>query len=237
MIAPGDAGHEPEGRGVFEREIGVGAKGACRPPHQRPRGEVRDEADEVAAVGIEPAEDRRVALAARLIAVIADGLQGDHEPDVVAPLAGGLRIDHAALIAAEKERRLLVDEGHETYGHGGGDPGEKARELQQGSHAAAIVVRAGTSPDAVVVGAQQQNLVGSMGPGTRHFEICAGDALRLVDLPRHLVALGLPDGLDVIGGRSQRSRAKDVALADLAGEPVDVLLQTLLLDPGGSLRL
>ena len=51
VIAPGDARDEPEGRDVLQREARMGAK-----------VEVGDEAEEIAAVGVEEPEEGRIAL-------------------------------------------------------------------------------------------------------------------------------------------------------------------------------
>src|SRR5262245_26739372 len=53
------------------------------------RAQIRDEAEKVTAVRVEPAEQRRVALAAGPVVVVAQHLERDHQGDPVSARPGG----------------------------------------------------------------------------------------------------------------------------------------------------
>ena len=210
---------------MLEREIRVRPEDPGHGAHQPARAEVGDEAQEVARIGIEQAEGRRVMLAARPLAVISNCLERDHQADVVATRPGGLGVDPAALRGGLEERRLLVDEGDETHAECGRHLGEQPRQLQERRHPAAVVVGAGATHDRIVVCAEEQDLVGPGAPGTRHLQVGAAHAMGLVPLARHGVALGRPSLLDEVGGHGQGLGPEHVALADLGAEPAHVVRQ------------
>src|SRR6516165_11657935 len=106
VVAPCYPGDEPERRNSLQREVGVGAKRRSKPPHRRPGAKVRYDSDEVAAVGIEKPEQRRVALTAWFAAVAPDGLKRCHQPDIVTPTPARLGIHPASLLASSKKWRL-----------------------------------------------------------------------------------------------------------------------------------
>src|SRR4051812_41691863 len=110
-----------------------------RAMHERSRRDVADEADEVALRRIEGPKDRRVMLAVRPVAVIADGLEREHGDDVVAPSARRPGIVAAAHVVLEEERRLLVREGDEAYGAVRMRLPKEPRELEDGGGAAGVV--------------------------------------------------------------------------------------------------
>ena len=62
VIAPGDTRDEPEGRDVLQREARMGAKEPGHAEHHPAGAEVGDEAEEIAAVGVEEPEEGRIAL-------------------------------------------------------------------------------------------------------------------------------------------------------------------------------
>ena len=79
-------------------------EGSDRSVHQGARADVADEGDEVAAVGIEEAERRRVALAAGLVAVAAEHLEREHRAQRLAALARAARRHPAAHLRAHGSR-------------------------------------------------------------------------------------------------------------------------------------
>src|SRR5207302_1927266 len=71
VVRPRDP-RDHAGRGhAFGWKLRVLPEGGDRPPYQGARAQVADEADEVGAVRVEPAERRRVMLAAGSVAVVA----------------------------------------------------------------------------------------------------------------------------------------------------------------------
>src|SRR5262249_56158765 len=97
-----------------QREVGGGRKRGSEPPHSRPGAKVRYDSDEVATVGIEEPEQRRVALTAWFAAVAPDGLKRCHQPDVITPTPGRLGVHHASLLASPKKWWLFIDEGNKS---------------------------------------------------------------------------------------------------------------------------
>src|SRR5260221_5251754 len=61
VIAPGDARDEPEGRDVLQREARMGAKEPGHAEHHLAGPKIGHEAEEIAAVGAEETEERRIA--------------------------------------------------------------------------------------------------------------------------------------------------------------------------------
>src|SRR6516225_4615975 len=114
VVAPCHPGDEPERRDSLHREVGVGAKRGSKPPHGRPGAKVRYDTDEVAAVGIEKPEQRRVPLTTWFAAVAPYGLKRCHQPDVVPPTPGRLGVHPASLLASPKKWRLFIDEGDKS---------------------------------------------------------------------------------------------------------------------------
>jgi len=53
-------------------------------------------------------------LAVRLISIVPERFERNHESDVVAAPPCGAGVDHAALLFREKKRRLFIGKGDET---------------------------------------------------------------------------------------------------------------------------
>src|SRR6516225_6799483 len=153
-VAPCHPGNEPESRNSLQREVGVGAKRGSKPPHGRPGAKIRYDSDEVAAIGIEKPEQRRVTLTAWFAAVAPDGLKRCHQPDVVTPTPCRLGIHHASLLASPKKWRLFIDESDKSDGKRGFKRLEHSGYFQQRGNAAGIVISSRTANDRVIVRAQ-----------------------------------------------------------------------------------
>ena len=136
--------------------------------------------------------------------------------------ASGLGVDRAALPPGHEEGRLLVDERHEADGERRRQGGKAARDLQQRRDAAAVVVGARAAAHRIVVRAHDDDLAGSAGARPAHLEVRADDAARLIFLGADLIALGAPGRLDVVARRGQALGAEHVALADRAGQRLDM---------------
>ncbi len=227
MVAPADPRHELEHRHRLQGKVGAGAEGGHRPAQPAARAQVGDEADEVSPVGVEEAEKGRIALAAGPPRVVADGLERDHQADVVAPLARRLGVDHAAHLAPVEERRLLVDEGHEAQAVPRAGARQPPRKLEQGGHAAGVVVGPGTAQHRVVMRPDQQDLSAVAAPRRRDLEIARLHPFHPVGQRRHRVSLAPPLRLDVAGRLLQGPRPEDVALADRLGQRDDVRTELL----------
>src|SRR3954471_18287208 len=78
VVRPGDT-WKRRGRGdAFGWKARRPAESAERSPHQRARADIADEGDEIGSIRIEPAERRRIVLAARRVAVVAEHLERKH---------------------------------------------------------------------------------------------------------------------------------------------------------------
>jgi hypothetical protein len=86
------------------------------------------------------------------------------------------------------------------------------------------------------VGADQQDLMRLAQALAGGLEVGATDAIGVVGLSGHRVALGAPSLFDVVGGCAQRLRAEHVALADRAGEHAHMRLDARRAVHGGTSR-
>src|SRR6516164_5630259 len=154
VVAPRHPGNEPERRNSLQREVGMGAKRGSKPPHSRPGAKVRYDSDEVAAVGIEKPEQRRIALTAWFAAVAPDGFKRCHQPDVITPTPGRLGVHHASLLASSKKWRLFIDERGKSDCERRFKRLEHSGYFQQCGNAARVVVGSRTANHRVIVRAQ-----------------------------------------------------------------------------------
>src|SRR4051812_30822198 len=111
MVAPANARDPPKRGAGLKRQVRSPPERNGRTLHHPAGAEVADEAQEVAPVRVEPAEQRRVVLATGSLVVIAQHLERDHERDPLVPGPCRLGVDGAAHVLGETERRLLVGEG------------------------------------------------------------------------------------------------------------------------------
>src|SRR5260370_10628328 len=227
VIAPGETWDEPESRDVLQREARMGAKEPGHAKHHPAGAEIGDEAEEIAAVGVEEPEEGRIALAARLRAVIAKHFQRQHQANVVAAGVRTPGIHHAALLPAQEERRFLIDESDKADGDTWHYGREEPRDFEQGGNAARVVIGARAAAYRVIVGPHDKDLLRPAAAAPRYFEIGTGMARGLIPLERDLIALLAPFRFDVLAGGGQRRGPKDMALADLAGEAFDMVPQAL----------
>ena len=84
------------------------------------------------------------------------------------------------------------------------------------------------------MGADQQDLARPGATRTTDLEVGAGDAIGVVGLSAHGIALRAPGAIDVVGGGAQRLRPEHVALADRAGELAHVRLDARRTVGGGA---
>ena len=131
VVAPADARDPAEGGAGLERQVAGGAEGGRRSPHRRARAQVADEAEEVAAVRVEPAEQRRVALAAGPVVVVAQHLERDHERDPLAARPGRPGVDDAALWSVKKKGGSSLVKATKRTVTLGRERGEGARQLEE----------------------------------------------------------------------------------------------------------
>src|SRR5690606_31459917 len=95
VVAQAHAGHRRRAREPLGRKVGALAKGANERAERTPGRQIGDQGDEVAAIRIEPLEERRIGLAAARLDVEAEHLEREHEPHVIAAAPRGLRVDGA----------------------------------------------------------------------------------------------------------------------------------------------
>ena len=138
-------------------------------------------------------------------------------------------IDEAAHVVGLEERRLLVDERDEAEGPRLGTSGKPPRELEQRRDAGAVVVRPGTARNRVVVAAKEDDLRWMRRSGQRGFDIADRHSRHLIGLTAWLVSVPRELALDVLGSPLQHVVAPDVALANGAGEHLDVGQQAMCL--------
>ncbi len=169
-----------------------------------------------------------VPLAPGFLAVVANGLERHHDADIVSPFPGGLGVDPAAHLLAQEQRRFFVDEGDESHAAADVDARELTGDLQYRGDTAAVVVRAGTAEDAVVMCAEQQDLVRIPITAARDFQVGTGNAPCFIRLQHDLVAHGAPCFLDVRGGLREGLGMVDVAFADAFGERSYMALEAIL---------
>src|SRR6516225_5414885 len=222
VVAPCHSGNEPERRSSLHREVGVGAKRGSKPPHRRTGAKVRYDSDEVAAVGIEKPEQRRVTLTAGFAAVAPDGLKRCHQPDVVTPTPGRLGIHHAPLLASPKKWRLFIDEGDKSDGERGLKRLEHSGYFQQRSNATGIVIGSRTANDRVIVRTQEQNLVATCAPLTCGDKVCAANSGDVVLEPLYAIAESAPFSVDIGCRTSKCLGIENIALANFFGKRCDM---------------
>ena len=166
---------------------------------------------------IKQLEQGRIALAARFIAVTANGLDGRHEPYVITSSARRLGVHHAPLLFGGEKWRLLVYECDKADGHCWVDVGEKARHLDKGGNAAPVIIGARTAGDRIVMRAKQQDFILTRPAAARNFEVQATNSRDLIGKSRDRITLLLPLAPDIFCRRLQRLGTKNVTLADFAG--------------------
>jgi hypothetical protein len=183
--------------------------------------------DEVPAIRVEEAEQRRVVLTARLVAVASDGFQRRHKANIVAPAAGGFGIYHASLLACHEKRRLFVDEGDQADRQCRVDCLKHARYFQERGDPARVVVGARAADDRIIVRAEQQDFA------LPFPSVSACDEIRATK-PGHVIIESIngvtepcPFLLDICGGAAERLGDEHVALADVAGKPLDMRSKTI----------
>src|SRR6516162_6016625 len=110
MIRPGDAGNEARRHPTYRGEGRVRAERSHRLAHERARAEHAHERHEVAAIGKDEPERRRINLASRLARIKADGLERIHRDDPLVALSERARIVEAAHGLGPEIGRLFVDE-------------------------------------------------------------------------------------------------------------------------------
>jgi hypothetical protein len=74
----------------------------------------------------------------------------------------------------------FIDERHEAHGAVGLEPRKQAAQLQQRRDPAGVVIGARASPDRVLMGADEDDLTGSVVSHAADFEVLAGQALDLI---------------------------------------------------------
>ena len=208
------------------RETCVAAKGRERRPDLGPGADVADESEEVPGGRVQEPQRRRVALATLLVRVVPDRLQADHRRHAVAARPDRPSVDEASHLGL-LEVQLLVGERDEAQGAREGAVGEPPGEDQQGGGAARVVVGSRAAHDRVVVGASHHDLPAPARAGPLHLEVVAGLAGDLVGLTPDPVTGAGQRRVEVVGGAGQAAPRQDVALADPAGQRLDVAAQFL----------
>ena len=204
VVRPCDAWNR-RGRGdAFRWKARRLAESADRSPHQRARADIAHEGDEIASIRIEPAKRRRIVLAARRVAVIAEHLERKHRCDFLARRIGARRIGVAAHLVALEVRHLLVGKGDEACRQ------SHARKLDQHRDAGGIVVGTGGARHGVVVRAHDDAAVTGL-------DVAHGTAAALERLLAKLAELA----------RDIARRAIEIAIPLAGGERGDVGAQAL----------
>src|SRR5438067_46293 len=204
VVRPCDAWNRRGGGDAFRWKARRLAESADRSPYQRAAADIADEGDEIASIRIEPAERRRIVLAARRVAVIAEHLERKHRCYFLARRIGARRIGVAAHLVALEVRHLLVGKGDEACRQ------SHARKLDQHRDAGRIVVGAGRARHSVVVRAHDD------GAGTG-LDVAHGAAAALERLLAKLAELG----------RDIARRAIEIAIPLAGGERGDMRAQAL----------
>ena len=212
------------------RQIGGGPETGRQPLDPPGVDQSPDDPQKVTRVRVAGPQPGRVALAAGLVGVIAQHLQGRHQADFFPPPAAPGGVGHGPMGGAREVRHLLVGQGHETDRVAGGDPGKVARHFQQGRHRAGVVVRAGGAGHGVVVGADQPD-TGGIGAGPFRHQVVAHGVRHVLRgghrLAGHLIAAGGQFRVDVIRRRPVGRRGEQAARADFSRQPVHVAAQSL----------
>lgn len=172
--------------------------------------------------GIEGVERRGVALRARRIAVVADGFEGEHGDDAIAPGLALASVDPRAHVGGPEGRWLLVHEQDEADGALAGLARELCGEREHRRDTRGVVVGTGRAVEGVVVGPHHDDLVG------------VGHARELNNQVGRLRARGDRDfldalvpglaqaGNDVLGGAAHAPVLHRAARADGRGERLDI---------------
>ncbi len=205
------------------------------PVQQPSRGRIGDETDEVAGGGVQEIEGKRVALAARFVAVPADGLERQHRDDLPVLAGKAARVHEAAHFFRPEPGQFLVDVEDEAHLQPLGrlDRFEQARKLEQRRHARAVVIRPDRAKRRVVVGSDDDypRLAGARA-GASYLEVSNLHALRLEFLAGDGVAQARERRLDVTRGALERFGMPDVVFFACNGEDVrfQIRKQLLILD-------
>jgi hypothetical protein len=167
-------------------------------------------------------------------------------PTMLSPAsAQGVGVDGAAHELGQEIGRLLVDEENKAQRPSESLPREGPSQRQNARRAGAVVVGAGAIEDGIVMGADDENLMGPRRSRKLHLEVPAGDAgvlaidaalfdrrggghlYRRAKVGLELLNLRLQTRFPQLGQQevlrlAERLQEQRVARADLAGEGLDI---------------